>query len=80
MLEKIETQEVKVDLLILQTKMNCDAYETSCRGESSSDSEYECHCVKGCVDGAVGFCGHVTPRSTPRKVQNVHDVINRHNK
>ena len=39
MVQKIETQEVKVDLLILQTKMYCDAYETTCMGESSSDSE-----------------------------------------
>ena len=46
MVEKIDTQEVKVDLLILQTKMYCDAYETTCRGESSSESE----------DGAVGCC------------------------
>ena len=53
--KKIETQQVKVELLTMQTSMYRDVHESSCRGESSSnDNEDECNAVKDCCDGDVG--------------------------
>ena len=83
--KKIETQQVEVELLTMQTSMYYDVHESSCRGESSrgesssNDNEDECNVAKRCCAGAVGCCGYLTPRSTPR-VQDIQDLINRHSK